>query len=271
MCCELMFAYFGLFFCCIIFIIFTERFRNLTLYFTLIFALIFPFIADTSRWNWFYFVKTYSVIFPIIVLSIAQSKFYYQLDWLERFHPFIPNIARLFLALNIVEGGVLLASFGHYSTGILCLILIFTMPKFTFTEKQNLGFDNVLWIIGYSYCFLIGLIFYPQDTNFIFPILTALIIPLIFCLTLKDWNVWLTFRVYSIYFILILDVIFSSDQFLVFDIVNNSMFISENRINAFPKEILEVFSLLIGSFVIFKFTQSQQLMKNHSSVAYNGG
>jgi len=81
----------------------------------LVIAILFPFIADTSDWDWFYFVKTFSVIIPIIILSIAQSKFYYNWKWIERFHPFIPNIARFFLVLNIAEG---------------VLIIIFLKPIF---------------------------------------------------------------------------------------------------------------------------------------------
>lgn len=266
-----MLSYLVLVSCCCLFVIITEKYRTFALYLTLAIALIFPIVADTSKWNLFYFVKTYSVIFPVIILSIAQSKFYYQLNWLERFHAFIPNIARLFLALNILEGGVLLVSFGHYSTGILCLILIVTIPKFSFTEKQNLGFDNVLWIIGYSYCFLIGLMFYPKYTDFIFPILTALIIPFIFCLILRDWNVWLTFRVYSIYFIIILDVIFTQNDFSIFNQVNNSNFLPGNRINLSAETGFQFLSWTLVAIFISKFIRSTWLTKNQSSVAYNGG
>ena len=256
---------------CILFLIITEKYRSLAFYFTLAIAISFPFIADTSDWDWFYFVKTFSVIIPIIILSIAQSKFYYNWKWVEGFHPFIPNIARFFLVLNIAEGVLLLFSLNQYSTALLSLILIFTIPKFSFNENQNLGFDNVLWISGYSYCFILGLMFFPKETNFFFPILMAVIIPIIFSLILKDWNVWLTFRIYSIYFILILDVIFSQNNFFVYELVNNSFFYPENRINVIVEIGFNIISSLIILTIIWQFVKKYWLSKNHSSVAYNGG
>ena len=256
---------------CVLFLIITEKFRSLALYFTLVIAIFFPFIADTSDWDWFYFVKTFSVIIPIIILSIAQSKFYYNWKWVEGFHPFIPNIARFFLVLNIAEGVLLLFSLNQYSTALLSLILIFTIPKFSFNENQNLGFDNVLWISGYSYCFILGLMFFPKETNFFFPILMAVIIPIIFSLILKDWSVWLTFRIYSIYFILILDVIFSQNNFFIYEVVNNSFFYPENRINVIVEIGFNIISSLIILTIIWQFVKKYWLSKNHSSVAYNGG
>ncbi len=267
----MMMSYLALVSCCVIFIILTERYRNISLYFTIIIALAFPFIADTSTWDWFYFAKTYSVIIPVIVFSLAQSEYYYEWIWLERFHPYIPTATRLILALNIAEGGVLLFSLGQYSTALLCLILIFTIPKFVFTEKQNLGFENIIWIIGYSYCFILGFMFYPEDTNFFFPGLMAIFVPIIFCLIMRDWNVWLTFRVYSIYFILILDVIFSQGDFLIFELVNNSNFAPENRINTTVESGFKIVSSLLVVVIIWKYITTIWHTKNQSSVAYNGG
>jgi len=256
---------------CVLFLILTEKYRILTLYFTLVIAILFPFIADTSDWDWFYFVKTFSVIIPIIILSLAQSKFYYEWKWVERFHPYIPNIARFFLALNIAEGVLLLFSLNQYSTALLSLILIFTIPKFSFNEKQNLGFDNVLWISGYTYCFIVGLMFFPKETNFFFPILMAVIIPIIFSLIMKDWNVWLTFRIYSIYFILILDVIFSQNNFLIYELVNNSFFHLENRTNKVFESRFNILSSLIILTIFWQYIKRFWSTKNQSSVAYNGG
>ena len=251
-----MLSYLALVSCCILFVILTEKYRTFTLYFTIFIALTFPFIADTSRWNWFYFAKTYSVIIPIVFLSTVQSKFYYKLEWLKIFHPYVPNTARLILALNIAEGCILLFSLKQYSTALLCLILIMTMPKFSFNEKQNLGFDNIIWIIGYSYCFILGFMFYPKDTNFFFPGLMAIFIPIIFCLTLRDWNVWLTFRVYSIYFILILDVIFSQDGFLIFEQFNNSIFSPENRMIPALEGAFQIISIGLGVYLITNWRKS---------------
>ena len=251
-----MLSYLALVSCCILFVSLTEKYRTFTLYFTIVIALTFPFIADTSRWNWFYFAKTYSVIVPIVFLSVVQSKFYYKLGWLKGFHPYVPNIARLILSLNIIEGCILLFSLGQYSTALLCLIIIMTMPQFSLNKKQSLGFDNIIWIIGYSYCFILGFMFYPKDTNFFFPGLMAIFIPIIFCLILRDWNVWLTFRVYSIYFILILDVIFSKNDFLIFEQVNNSIFSPENRAIPILAEVFQIISIGLGVYLIANWRKS---------------
>ena len=123
----------------------------------------------------------------------------------------------------------------------------------------------------YSYCFILGLMFFPKETNFFFPILIAVIIPIIFTLILKDCGVWLTFRIYSIYFILILDVIFSQNNFFIYELVNNSSFYPENRINGVIESGFSIISTLIILTIFWQFIKRVWLDKNQSSVAYNGG
>ena len=88
---------------------------------------------------------------------------------------------------------------------------------------------------------------------------------------MRDWNVWLTFRVYSIYFILILDVIFSQGDFLIFELVNNSNFSPENRINTTFESGFKIVSSLLVIVVIWKYITTIWHTKSQSSVAYNGG
>lgn len=88
---------------------------------------------------------------------------------------------------------------------------------------------------------------------------------------MRDWNVWLTFRVYSIYFILILDVIFSQGDFLIFELVNNSNFAPENRINTTVESGFKIVSSLLVVVIIWKYITTIWHTKNQSSVAYNGG
>ncbi len=73
---------------------------------------------------------------------------------------------------------------------------------------------------------------------------------------MRDWNVWLTFRVYSIYFILILDVIFSQDGFLIFEQFNNSIFSPENRMIPALESAFQIISIGLGVYLITNWGKS---------------
>tara|TARA_Y100000768_G_C23927075_1_gene658093 strand:- start:171 stop:926 length:756 start_codon:yes stop_codon:yes gene_type:complete len=245
-----MLAYLAIFLGCIIFVFLTEKYRNMALFFTIIAAIIFPFSHDSSRWNWFYFVKVYSVIIPIIILSIIQSRFYNNFRTMNNLHTFVPNIVKLIFIINVLLGSLLLINLDQYIIGCAGLVLIITMPKFSFNDSQNVGFNNVEWIMGYVFCFIIGVILYPISTNFVYPVFVALIIPIIFCYFIGDWSKWFSFRVYSIYFILILDVFFTKDDFLIYESVNGFSALQSN--NIIITVILQTFVFLMSFYLVKK-------------------
>lgn len=241
----------AIFFGCFVFVYLTEKYRTAALIFTIVVSLIFPFIYDSSRWNWFYFVKVYSVIIPIIVLATIQSRFYNNFRSFESFNNYVPNIVKIFFVINILEGVLLFFNLNQYIIGCAGLILIVTMPKFSFNDSQNIGFDNIDWIVCYVFYFVIGVILYPISTNFVYPIFVALIIPIIFCYIFRDWSKWFSFRVYSIYFILLLDVLFSKDDFLIYEFVSSYSALQSNDIVV--SFVLQICVVLTGVYLLRKW------------------
>ena len=246
-----MFTYFAIFLGCIVFVFFTEKYRTAALFFTTIAAIVFPFIHDTARWNWFYFVKVYSVIIPIIILSIIQSRFYNNFRSIENFHVYIPNIVKIFFVINILEGSLLFFNLNQYIIGCAGLVLIVTMPKFSFNDSQNIGFDDIGWVACYVFYFDVGVVSYPLSTNFVYPIFVALTIPILFCYVVKDWSKWFSFRVYSIYFILFLDVFFSKDDFLIYESVSGFSALQSNEI--IFSIIFQISVILTGVYLFRKW------------------
>ncbi len=247
----MMLASLAIFLGCIIFVFLTEKYRTMALFFTIIAGIIFPIFHDTSRWNLFYFVKVYSVIIPIIILSIVQSRFYNNFRSIKNFHAYVPNIVKIFFVINILEGSLLFFNLNQYIIGCAGLVLIITMPKFSFNDDQNIGFDNIEWIVCYVFYFIIGVVLYPLSTNFVYPIFVALVIPMLFCYVVKDWSKWFSFRVYSIYFILFLDVFFSKGDFLIYESVSNFSALQSNGI--IVSIILQTSIVLTGVYLLRKW------------------
>ena len=250
---EIMLVYFSVLIGCGVFVSLSEKYRTAALYLTLLIAIIFPFISDTERWNLFYFAKTYSVVIPIFILAFIQSKFYHELEWIKNLQTYIPNLVKFVFILNILEGCLLLLSIDQYILLVVGLILIITMPTFSFNEHQNIGFENIPWVMCYTLCFILAVILYPNQTNFIFPITIAVFIPIVFCYFIKDWSKWFSFRVYSIYFILVLDVLFSNGDFLIYDSVSGFLSLQNNEINSKQEVLIQSLAIPIGAYLLIKW------------------
>lgn len=240
----------------IAFIFFTHRFRVITLGLVVIVALLFPFYTDTSQWSWFYWVKTYSVILPIILLTIAQSRAFLELKFIGQYYDSLPQIIRLFLALNIAEGAIYVFTLQQYATAILGAVLVLTTPKLTADESGNIGFDNVIWILAYTYCLSIGIIFYPIDTYFIFPGLMILVLAVLIVFTLQDWHKWFSFRAYSLYFIIAWDSFTTDGEWHIFDYVHSEFFSLEARSNVMLESLFGALSIMIALVLIAQWRKT---------------
>tara|TARA_B100001250_G_scaffold407415_1_gene428130 strand:+ start:1211 stop:1978 length:768 start_codon:yes stop_codon:yes gene_type:complete len=247
-----MLDYFAIFLSCGIFVFVTEKYRTGALFFTLCIAVLFLLIQNSEKWNLFYLVKTYSVIIPIIILSITQSRFYHDVGWIRNLHDYIPNLIKLFFIINILEGSLLLFHLKQYIIGLGGLVLIITMPRFSLNDSQNFGFENIVWVMSYVFCFVVGVILYPLPTDFKYPIFVALTIPIIFCYILKDWSKWFSFRVYSIYFILVLDVFFSNGNFSIYDSVGGFLGLKNNHINVNSGYFLQFIVIVFSGYLVKK-------------------
>ena len=145
---------------CFLFLIFAEKYRRTTFAITATIALIYPLVAEISEFSNFIQIKYYSVIIPAILFSFSKCKSHGTGESLEKVFAFMPGVLRLALALNIAEAVVYVFLFDKFVTAFFGLVLIFTIPKFSYDENQDIGFEDLLWTISYSMCLVIGLYFH---------------------------------------------------------------------------------------------------------------
>ncbi|MDA8724529.1 hypothetical protein N9M40_01735 [Candidatus Poseidoniales archaeon] len=199
---------------CLLFLVVTEKYRRATFGMVVLIAMLYPFVAEINQFSLFIQIKYYSVIIPTVLFSFTKCKPHFTGEMVEKVFAFMPSVLRFTLALNIAEAAVYVAVF----------------DKFAYDENQDIGFDDHWWVIAYSACLTIGLFFHPEESMLTSSGIAILAIALLSCVYVKSWSKWITFRVYSLHYLIVLDAFFSRNGFSIYDSFNWSFFSPENRI-----------------------------------------
>ena len=238
---------------CFLFLIVTEKYRIATFGIAVIIAILFPIMAEVSEFGLFLQIKYCSVIFPVILFSFAKCKSHYTGELFEKTFALMPTILRFVLALNIAEAVVYVYLFDKFVTAFFGIILIITIPKFSYDENQEIGFEDIWWVISYSMCLAIGLYFHPIESPLTSSGITILAVALLSCVYVKKWSKWLSFRVYSLYYLIIIDALLSRNGFLIYDWFYTESFSPENRITPALENLFGVVSLVLCMILLYRW------------------
>lgn len=180
-----------------------QTFRKIAFYsLSVCSTLIFVF-ADKESLNLFFIAKVLSVIFPIILFAYLQA--FKQKD--ER-NQLLIGIMELIIIVNIFEAAIYSLSYSDIPVFMMGLCLVLSMPNFEMNENNLLGFKDPIWSFSYTFTLILGFIRFDGQTEFIIPGILILSLGIIIPAITKKWFEWLNFRVYSLYLILTLDLIF---------------------------------------------------------------
>ena len=180
-----------------------QTFRKIAFYsLSVCSTLIFVF-ADKESLNLFFIAKVLSVIFPIILFAYLQA--FKQKD--ER-NQLLIGIMELIIIVNIFEAAIYSLSYSDIPVFMMGLCLVLSMPNFEMNENNLLGFKDPIWSFSYTFTLILGFIRFDGHTEFIIPGILILSLGIIIPAITKKWFEWLNFRVYSLYLILTLDLIF---------------------------------------------------------------
>ncbi len=246
---ELVLYLFG----CFLFLIVTEKYRIATFGITVLIAIICPFVVELSEFSFFIQIKYYSVIIPVIIFSFSKCKAHFTGELFEKVFALMPTILRFTLALNIAEAVVYVFLFDKFVTAFFGIILILTIPKFSYDENQDIGFEDIWWVVGYSSCLAIGLFFHPIESLLTSSGIAILAIALLGCIYVKKWSKWISFRVYSLYYLIILDAFFSRNGFPIYDWFYSNSFSPENRIIPQSEHLFRVVSIVLCMILLYRW------------------
>ena len=165
----------------------------------------------------------------------------------------MPTILRFVIVLNIAEAVVYVYLFDKFVTAFFGIILIITIPKFSYDENQEIGFEDIWWVISYSMCLAIGLYFHPIESPLTSSGITILAVALLSCVYVKKWSKWLSFRVYSLYYLIIIDALLSRNGFLIYDWFYTESFSPENRITPALENLFGVVSLVLCMILLYRW------------------
>ena len=149
---------------CLLFLMVTEKYRRATFGMVVLIAMLYPFVAEINQFSLFIQIKYYSVIIPTVLFSFTKCKPHFTGEMVEKVFAFMPSVLRFTLALNIAEAAVYVAVFDKFVTAFFGVVLILTIPKFSYDENQDIGFEDHWWVIAYSACLTIGLFFHPEES-----------------------------------------------------------------------------------------------------------
>jgi hypothetical protein len=175
----------------------------------------------------------------------------------EKVFAFMPAVLRFTLALNIAEAAVYVAVFDKFVTAFFGVVLILTIPKFSFDENQDIAFEDSWWVIAYSACLAIGLFFHPEESMLTSSGIAILAIALLSCVYVKSWSKWITFRVYSLYYLIVLDAFFSRNGFSIYDSFNWSSFSPENRITPGLENFFRIVSVVFCFTLLYRWLHTR--------------
>jgi len=244
---------------CFLFLIITEKYRIITFAITVVIAIIYPIMAETSGFSYFMQIKYYSVLIPAILFSFSNCKLHFTSESFEKVFAFMPAILRFALALNIAEAVVYVFLFDKFVTAFFGIVLIFTIPKFSYDENQDIGFEDILWTISYSLCLMIGLFFHPIESLLTSSGIAILVIALLSSGYVQKWSKWISFRVYSLYYLIILDALFSRNGFSIYDWFYSESFSPENRIASLSENLFRVVSIVLCTILLYRWWNIRNL------------
>lgn len=213
----------------IVFVWLMQTFRKTAFYFVSVFSVLIIIFSDTTSLNLFFIAKVVSVIFPIILFSYLQG-FKHNADG----NHLMIGIMELIIIVNIIEAAIYSLSYSDIPVFLMGLCLVFSMPNFEMNEKNLIGFNDPIWSFGYTFTLILGFIRFDGHTEYIIPGILILSLGIILPAITKKWFQWLNFRVYSLYLILALDLIFRDGdiglyEFLMPGLIQNTEL--DNTIN----------------------------------------
>lgn len=250
---DFMFEFALYLFGCFLFLTIAEKYRITTFAITVIIAIISPFVAEMSEFSYFMEIKYYSVIFPTVLFSFSKCKSHFTGESFEKVFALMPVILRFALALNIAEAVVYVFLFDKFVTAFFGIVLIFTIPKFSYDENQDIGFEDILWTISYSLGLMIGLYFHPIESLLTSSGIAILALALLGCIYVKKWSKWISFRVYSLYYLIILDALFSRNGFSIYNWFYLESFSLENRITSMSENLFHVVSIVLCMTLLYRW------------------
>ena len=180
-----------------------QTFRKTAFYSVSVCSTIIFVFADKESLNLFFFAKVVSVCFPIILFAYLQA--FKQKD--ER-NQLLIGIMELIIIVNIFEAAIYSLSYSDIPVFMMGLCLVLSMPNFEMNENNLLGFKDPIWSFSYTFTLILGFIRFDGHTEYIIPGILILSLGIIIPAITKKWFEWLNFRVYSLYLILTLDLIF---------------------------------------------------------------
>ena len=216
-------------------------------------AMSYPFVAEINQFSLFIQIKYYSVIIPTVLFSFTKCKPHFTGEKVEKVFAFMPAVLRFTLALNIAEAAVYVAVFDKFVTAFFGVVLILTIPKFSYDENQDIGFEDHWWVIAYSACLTIGLFFHPEESLLTSSGIAILAIALLSCVYVKSWSKWITFRVYSLYYLIVLDAFFSRNGCSIYDSFNWISFSPENRITPGLENLFRIVSIALCVVLVIRW------------------
>ena len=180
-----------------------QTFRKTAFYVVSVLSVLIFVFSDTTSLNLFFIAKVLSVIFPIILFAYLQG-FRQKADG----NHLMIGIMELVIIVNILEAAIYSLSYSDIPIFLMGLCLVLSMPNFEMNENDLLGFKDPIWSFGYTFTLILGFIRFDGHTEYIIPGILILSLGFILPAITKKWFEWLNFRVYSLYLILTLDLIF---------------------------------------------------------------
>jgi hypothetical protein len=238
---------------CLLFLVVTEKYRRATFGMVVLIAMLYPFVAEINQFSLFIQIKYYSVIIPTVLFSFTKCKPHFTGAMVEKVFAFMPSVLRFTLALNIAEAAVYVAVFDKFVTAFFGVVLILTIPKFSYDENQDIAFEDHWWVIAYSACLTIGLFFHPEESMLTSSGIAILAIALLSCVYVKSWSKWITFRVYSLYYLIVLDAFFTRNGFSIYESFNWSFFSPENRITPGLENFFRIVSVVFCILLLYRW------------------
>lgn len=187
----------------IVFVWLVQTYRKTTFYSVSVLSVLIFVFADKDSLNLFFIAKVVSVIFPIMLFAYLQG-FKQKADG----NNLMIGIMELVIILNILEAAFYSLSYSDIPVFLMGLCLVLSMPNFEMNENDLLGFNDPIWSIGYTFTLILGFMRFDGYTEYIIPGILILSLGIIIPVMTKKWFQWLNFRVYSLYLILTLDLIF---------------------------------------------------------------
>ena len=187
----------------IVFVWLVQTYRKTTFYSVSVLSVLIFVFADKDSLNLFFIAKVVSVIFPIMLFAYLQG-FKQKADG----NNLMIGIMELVIILNILEAAFYSLSYSDIPVFLMGLCLVLSMPNFEMNENDLLGFNDPIWSIGYTFTLILGFMRFDGYTEYIIPGILILSLGIIIPVMTKKWFQWLNFRVYSLYLIVTLDLIF---------------------------------------------------------------